>query len=781
MQIQKMYEKLMSYISSDSQDRREEKSNFIESRIKYLQSQSQRLTADELSSQLQNYINYSTHGVVASLFHQKNLDSNLKNKMFEELSFVVPADTKLQFGSNVISAHTFTDGFPNFAIIYTEDSGISQAKVTSYSDNQELEQILKTTALSESISLFNSGKINNEELITSFSELSTNKNELVSNIFQYMKYDISDIAEPLKSIVNLEVELDKRLRQPFSDQKIESAIIQQMISDGSISEYTKNRISAERSPLSDDAQRKLIILVDKQYAERENVPIKPIITPQINNNEQDPVIENEITSANQNSQENANPIDNDSVEQPTVTAEPENTISSADKEFTPKIDELSKAHEILFRKVHVGEQYYFESTDKAVKIHPEKIAIAQVSRDSVALAIDAAINSYGNNLSITGTPKFKDIALSILSLEQYKDIQLNNPELQEQLNQMRGIAPVENIIAPGTQQDTEQIEKDTSLVKPIEPTVDTPNVDTAIVNHQASDVVQTVEIATDATKHETDNTPKLQENDIPIQETNADTLTVTQPVEPQPARDIDLFAAIDYREVTPQSINEFTKLIGECNNLEQVNEHGETPLLYATLIGMSEEVKALIDAGANVNHVDNSESSALIYAAGSIEDNSLEITNLLLKAGADVNLKNQDGGTALLYATVSDLHDDKTKLSICSSLLNAGAQVNACEPSQGNSALTYAVRSANIKLVQLLLDSGADVSLKDHQQRGILHQVPNEGPSLKIAELLIQHGADMKALDENQREAPILNAIRIAEHFQEQNDENNTQSQSRSR
>ncbi len=789
MKFQSMYNTLISHIKSDSPDRREQKSKFIESRIKHLQSQAPRLTADELSSQLQNYLNYSTHGVVASLFHQKNLDSELKNKVLEELSFVATVDSRLPFGSQGISAQTFTDGFPNFAVIYNENDGIGKAKVTTYSDAIELEQILKTTALAESTDLFIAGKISSDELITNFNELSSNQSEFVNNVFQYMKHDISDVAESLKSTINFEVELDKRLRQSFSDQKIESAIINHMIQDGSINEYTKSRISAERSPLSDEVQRKLIILVEKQYAERKTIPQQKVesqTSVKIEQNQE--LINNEITSASHvNQEQDSQSIENLSSE-PEQLAAPENStneITSSDKAFTPKIGELSKTHETLFRKIQVGNQHYFESTDQSVKIHPEKVAVTKVSRDSVNLALDAAINSYGNNLSIRGTPEFKDIALSILSREQYKEIQLNNPELQERLNQMRGITPIENIIAPvGEKIDQEHVEESKNVA--LETPQDAQQVDidkqkTLLHTEQLPNVEP---ILTSEPLQITQLNDTQQENSENITAISQDEVMQEKPqeikIETQ-KQEIDLFAAIDYRETTPQSINDFVKLANECNNLEQVNEDGQTPLIYAAGIGMTDEVKVLLDAGANVNSLDLSQSSALFYAAGNLEYNALEITNSLLKAGADTQIKNEHGGTALLYAASNNNIDEKDRLSICSALIQAGAKIDDHTPSKGYSALTYAVRDCDLNLVKLLLDSGADTTLRDNQQQGILHHVTESGPALKITELLMQHGADPKALDENQREAPILNVVRIAEHFQEHNENSNTQSQSRSR
>jgi hypothetical protein len=78
MQMSKLYNQLMSMINSRSPDRSEQKSRFIESRIKQLPTQN--LNDEKLSSQIQNFIQYSEHGVVASLIHQRNMPLNVEQK-----------------------------------------------------------------------------------------------------------------------------------------------------------------------------------------------------------------------------------------------------------------------------------------------------------------------------------------------------------------------------------------------------------------------------------------------------------------------------------------------------------------------------------------------------------------------------------------------------------------------------------------------------------------------------------------------------------------------------
>lgn len=99
-------------------------------------------------------------------------------------------------------------------------------------------------------------------------------------------------------------------------------------------------------------------------------------------------------------------------------------------------------------------------------------------------------------------------------------------------------------------------------------------------------------------------------------------------------------------------------------NLEVVHRHieagadidikeptgGSSPLITAALFGQTEVAKALIDAGANVNFINNDGSTALHTAAFFCRK---EIVELLLENGVDKSIKNRAGSTALASITIS--------------------------------------------------------------------------------------------------------------------------------
>jgi hypothetical protein len=76
---------------------------------------------------------------------------------------------------------------------------------------------------------------------------------------------------------------------------------------------------------------------------------------------------------------------------------------------------------------------------------------------------------------------------------------------------------------------------------------------------------------------------------------------------------------------------------------------GSSPMITAALFGKTEVVKVLIDAGADINLINNDGSTALHTAAFF---GRVEIVQELIRSGADTNILNSAGSTALASAEV---------------------------------------------------------------------------------------------------------------------------------
>lgn len=118
--------------------------------------------------------------------------------------------------------------------------------------------------------------------------------------------------------------------------------------------------------------------------------------------------------------------------------------------------------------------------------------------------------------------------------------------------------------------------------------------------------------------------------------------------------------------------------------------------------GDSGRMKALLDAGADANAVDEEGTPALMNAALYAGAGQMKI---LLDRGAKVNARNRAGATALIWAAGDG---EKARL-----LVAAGADVNA-QSMPGRTALQIAAAAANgASTVRLLLDEGAKVDARD--------------------------------------------------------------------
>ena len=105
-----------------------------------------------------------------------------------------------------------------------------------------------------------------------------------------------------------------------------------------------------------------------------------------------------------------------------------------------------------------------------------------------------------------------------------------------------------------------------------------------------------------------------------------------------------------------------------------------------------EDVKRLLEAGADPNFQDKCGSTALIWAS---KTGNIEIVRVLFEAGADLNLQNRWGNTALIIASRYTV-EETVKI-----LLEAGADPNI-QNRWGNTALELALSDKNNKIVDLL-------------------------------------------------------------------------------
>lgn len=156
------------------------------------------------------------------------------------------------------------------------------------------------------------------------------------------------------------------------------------------------------------------------------------------------------------------------------------------------------------------------------------------------------------------------------------------------------------------------------------------------------------------------------------------------------------------------------QLLADGAPVDPVDGAGRTPLVVASYAADLELATVLIDAGADVNHQDDTKQSSYLIATSEIgPDDGLALLRLTLANGADVDAKDSFNGTGLIRAAHRGYAD------IVDELLRAGIEIDHVN-GLGWTALLEAIILGNggpehTRVVQLLLDAGADPGLADNE------------------------------------------------------------------
>ena len=152
--------------------------------------------------------------------------------------------------------------------------------------------------------------------------------------------------------------------------------------------------------------------------------------------------------------------------------------------------------------------------------------------------------------------------------------------------------------------------------------------------------------------------------------------------------------------------------------------------MKAAIKGNDKFVELLIDAGADVNSVNDSGSTALMLAA----QNSHPLCVIaLIKAGADVNMVDNEGNTALIKST--SRYNTKPVLLL---LLQAGAKINVVNKSNQNALKHHMVecQSVNRETIKLLVTAGETLDGATNTVTNTRNQLLNIGDYLEQEDTL---------------------------------------------
>ena len=195
-----------------------------------------------------------------------------------------------------------------------------------------------------------------------------------------------------------------------------------------------------------------------------------------------------------------------------------------------------------------------------------------------------------------------------------------------------------------------------------------------------------------------------------------------------------------YRNSNVRSVTVET-LLEAGLDVNHVNEDGNSALILACHDRDDcATVPTLLAAGAIVDHANNSGKTALLRAC---EGGHIRAINALIAAGANVNYANGQGEMGETPLLVACSHGN---LSTVRALIAAGVDVN-CVDSDGDNCLFLSTYDDNFAIVQSLLAAGAKLSHENEAGDTALIQACRK-KAKHTAKLLIAKGSDLSHVNE---------------------------------
>lgn len=154
-----------------------------------------------------------------------------------------------------------------------------------------------------------------------------------------------------------------------------------------------------------------------------------------------------------------------------------------------------------------------------------------------------------------------------------------------------------------------------------------------------------------------------------------------------------------------------SKLIENGVDVDEVDDDGRTAFLHASISAQTDTAKILLNAGANINAIDHTGSSATHYLCScrSTTRSQRFFRQLMLKRRADMQVINKAGLSPLMITAKSGyfVYSQTGRPALAQILIEeAKVDVNL-RNAVGHSALQYAIADDNEEIAMMLIKAGA--------------------------------------------------------------------------
>jgi ankyrin repeat protein len=191
------------------------------------------------------------------------------------------------------------------------------------------------------------------------------------------------------------------------------------------------------------------------------------------------------------------------------------------------------------------------------------------------------------------------------------------------------------------------------------------------------------------------------------------------------------------------------KFISEGFDINSKGSSGKTPLLSSSL--NYENLKVLIELGADINSIDDNGENALFLIAHFDIPGVEQCIDLLIKSGINVNEKNKNGKTPLMEAGVFG------NLTLVKELIKSGANLQENDNNENNTLLNVvfmqvqeSYKKKKAEIISLLISNGCDINCLDKNgSTPLIIAVENE--NVEIVKVLLKLGAK-KQINNNKGE-----------------------------